>query len=112
MSAGVVIPGVSSSVILMLFGVYETYLTAVSCFNILILLPMGIGLILGSLIFLKLIQFLLDNFKSYTYFSIIGFAIGSIPVFYPGFTFDFMGFTSILLFIICFFISQYIGKLQ
>jgi len=112
MSAGIVIPGVSSSVILMLVGIYETYLDAVSNFNLLILIPMGIGVLTGSFIFLKTIKFLLDNFKTYTYFSIIGFAIGSISVFYPGFEFNNTGFFSILIFIFCFFMSQHIGKLE
>lgn len=54
MSAGVIIPGVSSTVLLMILGTYETYLTAVSVVDLSILIPMGIGLILGGLLFLKL----------------------------------------------------------
>ena len=54
MSAGVVIPGVSSTVLLMFLGTYETYLDAVANMNLVVLFPMGIGLILGGFIFLKL----------------------------------------------------------
>lgn len=64
MSAGVVIPGVSSTAILMMFGVYTTYLTSISILNLSVLIPMGIGLIIGSLIFLKLIEICFKRYNS------------------------------------------------
>lgn len=105
MSAGIVIPGVSKTVILMFLGIYEIYLSAITSFNFLILFPLGIGLVIGGLIFLVLMQFLFTNFKSYTYFAIIGFVLSSIFVIYPGFSFDSTGLISILLFVISFFVS-------
>lgn len=83
MSIGIVMPGVSSSVILMTLGVYTTYLNAVAHIDFSVLVPMGIGLIIGSLLFLKLIQFLLKNYYTPTFYIIIGFVLGSILVLYP-----------------------------
>ena len=83
MSAGVVIPGVSSSVILMILGVYTTYLSAVASVNLSILFPMGIGLLIGSIVFLKLIQFLFNKYYVQTFYGIIGFVLGSVLVLYP-----------------------------
>ncbi len=83
MSAGVVIPGISSTVLLMLLGTYEIYLNAVSSVNISILLPMGIGLIIGGMSFLKLIQYAFEHYFSQTYYIIIGFVLGSLPILYP-----------------------------
>lgn len=88
MSAGVVIPGVSSTAILMCLGIYSIYLSAVSNLTIAILFPMGIGLILGGLLFMKLIQYFLKHHYVPTYYAIIGFVIGSILMIYPGFSFD------------------------
>lgn len=85
MSGGVVIPGVSSTVILVLLGKYETYLSAISTLNLSVLIPMGIGLVLGSTILLLLIRFLFTHFKPITYFAILGFVLGSIPVLIPNF---------------------------
>lgn len=85
MSAGVVIPGISSTVLLMLLGTYEIYLNAVSSINISILLPMGIGLIIGGLSFLKLIQYAFEHYFSQTYYTIIGFVLGSLLILYPRF---------------------------
>jgi len=96
MSAGVIIPGVSSTLILMLLGVYDVYLISISSLYFPLLIPMGIGLFIGSLLCMKLIKYLLDNFYIQTFFSIIGFTLGSIFVLYPGFTFDINGIISIL----------------
>ena len=96
MSAGVIVPGVSSTIILMLLGVYETYLYAVSIVNFRILLPMGIGLLIGGFLCMKLIQFLLNKYHSQTYYSILGFVIGSIFILVPNIEFDTTGILSIL----------------
>lgn len=88
MSAGVIIPGISSSVILMIMGVYYTYLEAISVFNLSILIPIGIGLILGSLLFLVIIKFLLNKYHSQTFFAIIGFVIASCSILIPSSSFS------------------------
>ena len=85
MSAGVIIPGVSSTLILMLFGVYSSYIDAISTIFIPFLFPLGVGLSLGCFVFIRLTKFLLDNYYPQTFFSIIGFTIGSIFVLYPRF---------------------------
>ena len=41
-------------------------------------------------------KYLLDNYYAQTFFSIIGFTIGSVFVLYPGFTFDINGIISII----------------
>lgn len=83
MSAGVIIPGVSNTVILMLLGVYGIYLSAVSSMFLPVLVPLGLGLIVGSFFFMKLTKFLLDNFYLQTFYAIVGFTVGSIFVLFP-----------------------------
>lgn len=100
MSVGVVVPGVSSTAILMCFGIYDTYLTSVSTIYLPVLIPMGIGLILGGLLFLKLINYLLKNYPVETYYSIIGFVLGSILIIYPGFRFDIEHYIGIVFFFV------------
>jgi len=112
MSAGVVVPGISNTEILMLLGSYNLYLEALSSINLHILIPMGIGLIIGSIIFLKLIEFLFSNFKTYTYYAIIGFTLGSIFVIIPSFNFDLTFIFSIILMILSFFASFKLSSLE
>lgn len=110
MSIGVVVPGVSSTVILMILGIYGVYLESISHIDLTVLIPMGIGLVIGAIIWLKIIQILLENFNSQTFFAITGFVFGSILIMYPGFTMDINGFCSILLFFVCMFISFSLEK--
>lgn len=110
MSIGIVVPGVSSTLILMCFGIYNTYLDAISILNLSILIPLGTGVIIGGIIFLKLIKYLLDHYYMQTFYSIIGFTLGSILVLYSPLTFDITGLISIILLVICFYIAGLFEK--
>lgn len=105
MSIGIVIPGVSSTLILMCFGIYNIYLTAISTLNLSVLIPLGIGVIIGMIIFLKLIKYLLDHYYMQTFYSIIGFTIGSILVLYSPLNLNITSIISIILLITCFYIA-------
>lgn len=106
MSIGIVVPGVSSTIILMLLGVYSTYLSALSIVNMTVLLPMMIGAGIGSIIFMKIIQKLLNKYHSQTIFGIIGFSLGSIFILYPNYTFSFESLISIIILILGFVIGK------
>ena len=110
MSIGIVVPGVSSTVILMLLGVYNTYLSAISSINFHILIPMGIGLILGSFVFMNIIKFLLDKYNQQTIFGIIGFSLGSVLILYPGYFFNLESLIGIFLLFLGFLIGKNIKK--
>ena len=96
----------------MMFGLYEMYLNAISTVNLTFLFPIGIGLIIGGIICLFIMNLLFKIAKSYTYFAIIGFILGSIFVIYPGFTFDLHGCISIVLLIISFMIGLKLSNLK
>lgn len=81
----------------MILGVYNTYLSAVSIVNMNVIFPMLIGVIIGSLIFMKIIKILLDKFHFPTIMGIIGFSLGSVFILYPGYGFDFTSFVSIII---------------
>ena len=110
MSIGIVVPGVSSTLILMCFGIYDIYLQAISTMNLTILIPLGIGVLVGGIIVLKIIKYLLDNYYMQTFYSIIGFTLGSVLILYVPLSFDFTGFVSILLLILSFYIAGLFEK--
>lgn len=83
MSAGIVIPGVSNTIILMLLGTYNVYLNSLSSLYLPVLIPMAIGVIIGSLIFMKIIKYFLEKYYIQTMYIIIGFTLGSILVLFP-----------------------------
>lgn len=89
--------GVSSTIILMLLGVYSTYLSAISVANMTVLFPMIIGAGIGSIVFMKIIQKFLNKYHLQTLFGIIGFSLGSVLILYPGYSFNLESFISIIL---------------
>ena len=77
--------------------------------NLSILIPMGIGLVLGCIVFLVIIKLLLKHFYMETCYSIIGFTLGSVLVLYSPLSFDFSGLASIILLVVGFKVA---GKLE
>ena len=65
-----------------------------------------IGIIIGSLFFMKIIQMLLNKYHSQTMFGIIGFGLGSIFILYPNYSLNISSLISIILLIL----GYYIGK--
>lgn len=90
----------------MIVGVYNTYLSAVSIVNMDVITPMLIGVSIGSLIFMKIIKFLLDNFHYPTIMGIIGFSLGSILILYPGYGFNLISFISIIILVLGFIMGK------
>ena len=81
-----VIPGVSGSFVLMLMGYYQPILKVINNItsfnnvtnNIILLIPLGIGVVVGILLITKLLEYLFTKYKEITYYGIIGFLFASI----------------------------------
>lgn len=110
MSIGIVVPGVSSTIILTLLGVYSIYLSSVSNLFLPVLIPIGIGLVIGGFIFMKLIKYFIDNHYACTFYSIIGFTLGSILVLIPTCTSTIEFVISLLCIVLGFLLVSLIGK--
>ncbi len=90
-SATMVIPGVSGSMILKLLGYYEPVIGSIKGlttalvagqwstvgYNIGILLPFAIGIVVGIFAIAKLIEVLLARWKGWTYCAILGLVVAS-----------------------------------
>ncbi|RBP41617.1 DUF368 domain-containing protein [Garciella nitratireducens] len=109
---GTIVPGVSSSVILMYIGAYNTLLKAIASVNIPLLIPVGIGFVLSFLVLAKVISFLFQYAYGYTYYAVLGFVIGSIVPIFPGVQFHFRYFISFIIMVIGFFISFLLSKYE
>lgn len=81
-----VIPGISGTATLMMIGAYNKLMVTFSNLlnfsvfvdNFLIMLPFCIGMVIGIIFTVKLINYLFKNFKDNTYSAIIGFSISTI----------------------------------
>jgi putative membrane protein len=84
-SCALVVPGISGSMLLMLFGYYQPILNSFRAIftspahYILVLAIFAVGLIIGFFTIAKLMQFLLKRFPRATYWAIVGFVVGSLP---------------------------------
>lgn len=90
-AATMVIPGVSGSMMLMIMGYYNPILSSINDFlrgvvaldwpviieNVGILLPFGIGVLVGIFAIAKLIEIIFNKFPLYAYWAIIGLIVAS-----------------------------------
>ena len=85
-AATMVIPGISGSFVLMLLGYYEPIVNTIKdltnfsllSHNLLILIPFGLGIVIGIVLVAKLIEWLLKKYPVKTYYGVLGFVIASI----------------------------------
>lgn len=81
-----IIPGISGTAILMMLGYYNLIIEAFSNLtvptlfmdSITILIPFGIGIILGVICLVKVINLFLNKYRIKSYYLILGFVISSI----------------------------------
>lgn len=83
---GGVAPGLSGSVLLIIFGLYQKTLNALAGIvthfrrNLRFLLPLVSGMFLGVLLFSKLIDYLLAFYEVPTRFCFLGLILGTLPM--------------------------------
>ena len=78
-----ILPGISGSFILLLFGKYEYVITAIKEFRIADLIFLGLGCIVGLLSFARLVSWLFKKFHNLTVGLLSGFMIGSLNKVWP-----------------------------
>lgn len=85
---GGVAPGLSGSVLLIIFGLYQQTLDALGTLfinfkqKIRFLLPIVSGMFVGVLLFSKVIDFFLNHYEMPTRFCFLGLILGTVPLFY------------------------------
>ena len=83
---GGVAPGLSGSVLLIIFGLYQKTLDALGSLltnfrkNLRFLIPLVAGMFLGVLLFSKVIDFFLSSFEMPTRFCFLGLILGTLPM--------------------------------
>ncbi|HEJ7518308.1 TPA: DUF368 domain-containing protein [Staphylococcus aureus] len=117
-SSAMLLPGISGSFMLLVFGVYGTVMLAISevvklnFAGLPILLAVGFGVLAGFIISSKIIQYFLTHHKLMTFALIIGFVVGSLFAVFPGLPTNIvMWFVSLVVFIIGFIVSLTLGRI-
>ncbi|MBP1467808.1 DUF368 domain-containing protein [Candidatus Chloroploca sp. M-50] len=78
-----ILPGISGSFILLILGQYTYVLNAISEFNLLAIIPLGLGAVVGLLGFARVLSWLLNHYHGVTVAVLVGFMIGSLRKIWP-----------------------------
>ncbi len=79
-----ILPGISTSHILLILGMYETVLGAVSDMNLVYISILGGGVLAGVFLCTRLLEKAMNRFPSQTFMSITGFVMASVYDIFPG----------------------------
>ena len=112
--SGKIVPGLSSSFLLMMIGMYSYYINIVSnpisfiMNDFSSMIPILLGILVGAVIFIKLMNYLLKRYYSITYSIIIGFVLGSLVVIYP----NTINIAGIIILIIGIYVSYWFSRIK
>lgn len=86
-----ILPGLSGSLVLLLFGTYGAIMESIATFNLLLVGVAGLGVITGGIIGIKVIKKMLRFHPQALYFAILGLMVGSMIIIWPGFVLNAQG---------------------
>lgn len=78
-----ILPGISFSYVLVILGLYDKTLIAISTLDFLFLIKLGVAFLFGIILTIKLIDFLYQRFPKQMNNVIVGFVITSILFIFP-----------------------------
>jgi putative membrane protein len=91
-SMTMIVPGISGSALLLVLGFYTAIVSNVVgnildfsniAYNLKVLIPFGLGALIGIIIFSRMIEHFMKKYKTQTYYAILGFIIAScIAIFF------------------------------
>jgi len=83
---GTVVPGVSTSLVLIHLGWYQAYLQAFASLEMARLALIAAGFAFSALVCMKLVQQLFDRWPGHAYYAVLGFLLVSLALVFPGFS--------------------------
>lgn len=105
-----ILPGLSGSLVLLLFGTYGAIMESIATFNLILIGVTGLGVLTGGAAGVKVIKKMLRFHPQALYFGILGLMVGSMIIIWPGFTPNTQGIIAVVGFIaftlIAFFMSR------
>lgn len=91
-----ILPGLSGSLILLLFGTYGAVMESIATFNLILIAVIGAGVLTGGVVGIKVIKKMLRFHPQALYFGILGLMAGSVIIIWPGFALNPQGFIALV----------------
>lgn len=112
-----IVPGFSSSTLLLFFGIYEQMSAGISHLDFGVLIPLGIAMLATLLLFSKLMKLVFDKFHSVVSHCVLGFVVATTIMILPSFKTSLINILIYVLCIICggvasFFFSRACDKIR
>ena len=112
-----IIPGFSSSTLLLFFGIYEKMSEGISTLDFSVLIPLGIAMLATLLVFSRLMKLIFDKFYSVVSHCVLGFVVATTLMILPSFNTEWY---NILIYVSCiivggvasFFFSKLCNKIK
>ena len=82
-AVALVLPGISASQMLYMLGIYESTLKAISHLEVLALLPLAVGGIIGIYLTARILEQLIKKHREATFLMILGFMLASLTELLP-----------------------------
>lgn len=100
-SVAMILPGLSGSLMMMFFGIYDTVIAALAHFNFAVLAAVAVGVIVGVVVGSIILKYLLKHFGKTTNFGIIALVLSSLIGVYVVYVIPKMAFDWVLIADIC-----------
>lgn len=110
LAVALILPGISGSFMLLVLGLYDTTLNAINNHVLIFLMPLIIGILVGTFLTSKIINICLHRHSTPTYMLILGFVLGSLLSIFPGFPIGYQWITLPIIFMIGFIPIYILGK--
>ena len=112
-----IIPGFSSSTLLLFFGIYEAMSAGISTLDLSVLVPLGLAMLATLLLLSRLMKLVFDKFFSIVSHCVIGFVVATTLMILPSFATSWQNIVIYIACIICggvasFFFSLLSAKLK
>ena len=105
-----ILPGLSGSLVLLLFGTYGAIMESIATFNMVLICSTGAGVLLGGALGVKVIKNMLRFHTQALYFAILGLMVGSMIIIWPGFSMNAQGIIALCGFVTFTLIAYFMSK--
>jgi putative membrane protein len=93
-----IVPGFSSSSLLLFFGIYEKMSEGISHLDMGVLIPLGVAMLATLLIFSRLMKFIFDKYHSIASHCVLGFVVATTLMILPSFN---TSIANVFIYLIC-----------
>lgn len=112
-----IVPGFSSSMLLLFFGIYGKMSEGISTLNFEVLIPLGIAMLATLLLLSKIMKFIFDRYHSVVSHCVMGFVVATTLMILPSFNTNVLNIAIYVVCILCgavasFFFSKACNKIK